>query len=605
MFSDRLRSLLRRREHGKSPACRRQRQLRLETLESRQLLTLLGFVPDYPRIQFNQTGQIHYNAVTHTFDLSATPLTFQPNVSTAPIPITSGANNLQIHILVDNAGNLASSSLADFSLSGSIDVNGDTIPDYTGVLLSGRALQFGYRDVGTTDSYDFRFLPTGGSLLPLYAGQDIGVVTASEHSSFAGAFTANFDGGAKGTVGPLAPLHNVIVVAPDKSPATPQVVQVIDQNTGRVLTHFTPYDSTAQGGIRLASGDLNNDGFDEIVTAPGRSTAPEIRVYSQSGTLLMRFMAYPPTRMDGVQVAVADVDGDGLPDIITVPSQGPAEVKVFRNLGSVGGVPQFDPLHPYRDFLAFPASYVGGAVIAAADMGSTSLSGIFSNVLDHKAEIIIGSGPNMKPTVEVFDVSRMTGLTPTTVKTPTRTFSPFATSTTAQLGGVSLAVGRFNADLVPDILVGAGANGQSLVDVWAWNTSNATLTDLSANGRGFAAFTGASSTAPVHVAALDINGDGICDAILATQGPGDYANQLRVFKVTSTSPLTVSTPTTVPGTFLGPFNVTPIGAVSPSAYMSQVSASLVTAVPQATSSPAMQVNAKAVDQLLASVARRI
>ena len=102
-------------------------------------------------------------------------------------------------------------------------------------------------------------------------------------------------------------------------------------------------------------------------------------------------------------------------DSITVPNWGPAEVKVFRNV-LVGGVPTFDGSHPDRDFLAFPSSFIGGAVVAAADMGSISLS------------------------------------------------------------------------------------------------------SLSANGIGFAAFTDASRTAPVEVAALDTNGDDIADSILAVQG---------------------------------------------------------------------------------------
>ena len=81
---------------------------------------------------------------------------------------------------------------------------------------------------------------------------------------------------------------------------------------------------------------------------------------------------------------------------------------MFRNV-LVGGVPTFDGSHPYRDFLAFPSSFIGGAVVAAADMGSTPLaSGPFVNtLLDGKAEIVVGSGAGMKTTVKVFDVSGM------------------------------------------------------------------------------------------------------------------------------------------------------------------------------------------------------
>jgi hypothetical protein len=125
-------------------------------------------------------------------------------------------------------------------------------------------------------------------------------------------------------------------------------------------------------------------------------------------------------------------------------------------------------------------------------------------------------------------------------------------------------VARINADLIPDIVVGAGVNGGSLVDVWAWsNTTSATLSSLSANGIGFAAFTDASRNAPVQVAALDTTGDGIADVILAVQGPGGTTGQIRAFNITSVSPLQVSPPTAVPGSFFYPYFIATITNPSP------------------------------------------
>jgi hypothetical protein len=365
--------------------------------------------------------------------------------------------------------------------------------------------------------------------------------------------------------GNIARSVNVIVIGMGKSPNTPQFVTVLDAATGTVLSQFAPYGNTFQGGVRVATGDLTGDGVDEIVTAPGWSIVADVHVYNQSGTLLTSFQPYGSQFNGGVQVAVADVNGDGLNDIITVPSYGPAEVKVFRNV-LVGGVPTFDASHPYRDFLAFPSSFIGGAVVAAADMGSTPLpNGPFSNtVLDQKAEIVVGSGAGMKTTVKVFDVSAMIAPTPATVATAAASFTPFSTSTTNYQGGVSLSVARFNADPIPDIAVGAGVLGGSLVDVWAWNNSSpARLSSLSANGVGFAAFTGPSRNAPVQVAALDTNGDGIADAIVAAQGPGGTTGRINVFNIASVSPLQVASPIAVPGSFPFPYYIATIKTPSP------------------------------------------
>jgi hypothetical protein len=344
-------------------------------------------------------------------------------------------------------------------------------------------------------------------------------------------------------------LRRVIVIGPGKSPNTPQFVRVIDEETGAVLSQFAPYGNTFQGGVRVATGDLTGDGVDEIVTAPGWSIVGEVHVYTQDGVLLTSFQPYGPSFDGGVQVAIGDVDGDGLNDIITVPSWGPAEVRVFRNV-LVGGVPTFDASSPYRQFLAFPTSFIGGAVVAAADMGQF-VGGAFVNTLDGKAEIVVGSGAGIQTTVKVFEVSA--------AATAARSFTPFSTGATNYQGGVSLSAARINADLIPDIVVGAGVNGGSLVDVWAWsNTPSATLSSLSANGIGFAAFTDASRTAPVRVAALDTNGDGVAEAILAAQGPGGTTSQIREFDITSVSPLQVSSATVVPGTFPGPYFIATI-----------------------------------------------
>jgi hypothetical protein len=240
-------------------------------------------------------------------------------------------------------------------------------------------------------------------------------------------------------------------------------------------------------------------------------------------------------------------------------------VKVFHPV-IVNGVLTFNAAQPIREFLAFQSSFGGGAVVAAADMGSTPVAnGPFDTLLqDGKAEIIVGSGPGMKATVKVFDVSRMTTLTPHGVPKAAGTFYPFSTGRTVYRGGVSLDVAQFTSSPVPDILVGAGVNGRSLVDVWAWSASSAaTLSSLSANGTGFAAFTDASKNSPVEVTALDTTGDGIANEILVAQGPGGTTKQIREFDVTSTSPLEVSAFTPLPGTYTDPYFIAAMDEPAP------------------------------------------
>ncbi|MCY2928657.1 MAG: hypothetical protein NTV86_04025 [Planctomycetota bacterium] len=177
----------------------------MDLLEPRQLLsnTLLGINPQAPIIGYDNQGQLTYTAGTQALHVAGTPLNLQ-QVANGPVNfIYSNIGDLKIDIQVDNAGNLVGGVAGnDLTVVGDADLDGDYVPDVSGVLLTGEILQFGSLDTGTAvDKYDFLFVPTGGLLAGLYAGQDIGITMTSEHSSFVDTFRADFAGGAKGNLG--------------------------------------------------------------------------------------------------------------------------------------------------------------------------------------------------------------------------------------------------------------------------------------------------------------------------------------------------------------------------------------------------------------------
>src|SRR5262245_4209835 len=51
--------------------------------------------------------------------------------------------------------------------------------------------------------------------------------------------------------------------------------------SARLLATFTPYPGFF-GGVRVAVGDVNEDGFDDVITAPGFGGGPHIKVYDGS-----------------------------------------------------------------------------------------------------------------------------------------------------------------------------------------------------------------------------------------------------------------------------------------------------------------------------------
>ena len=340
-------------------------------------------------------------------------------------------------------------------------------------------------------------------------------------------YTVGSPGSATGTI---LNDDSVLIVGADAGKNTQPYVAVIDNATSTVLVKFLAYEKTFRGGVRVAFADLTGDGVPEIITAPGRGRAPQVRVFTQTGEELTRFrtMAYGAKFTNGVQVAVGDVNHDGKPDLVTVPSAGSAEVRVFKNQFGVPGH-DLDPIQQTAicTFPAFPAKFVGGGVVAVADMGTFSNGTCLDPAHpDGWGEILVGSGAGMRATVYVFDVSP--AFQPVAKKpVVVRTFLPFAS--TFRGGVASLSMARVNGDLIPDVLVGAGNGGGSAVEIWDGQSPNTRLLRFAPP-----AYTDASRNAPVRVVFKDLDHDGIVDRIFAGQGSDGKTRQIRAFTMNGT-----------------------------------------------------------------------
>ena len=124
-----------------------------------------------------------------------------------------------------------------------------------------------------------------------------------------------------------------VVVAPQGIARLP--VRVFDK-FGRKKAEFYPYPTTFRGGVNLAVGDADRDGQVDIVTAPGTGGAPQVRVFTFKGKQLREFFAYAKTLRAGVNLAVGDVDGDGLNEIVTTAGAGGGpHLRAFTRTGEV------------------------------------------------------------------------------------------------------------------------------------------------------------------------------------------------------------------------------------------------------------------------------
>jgi FG-GAP-like repeat len=124
------------------------------------------------------------------------------------------------------------------------------------------------------------------------------------------------------------------------------------------------FESTWHGGVTVAVGDLNNDGYADIAVGRGAGGAPEVKIYTGNGlTQVNDFPAFPSTFHGGVNLAIGDFNGDGQNDLIV--SAGPGwQPWVYVYNGNTMFNAAVLPV-TIDTFLAYAKTYTGGVRIAA------------------------------------------------------------------------------------------------------------------------------------------------------------------------------------------------------------------------------------------------
>lgn len=266
-------------------------------------------------------------------------------------------------------------------------------------------------------------------------GPHVNVFTSRTQTNVASffAYTPSFSGGVRVAVGDVNGDGAAdIITGTGPGAAHVKVFSGRDQSE---LHNFLPYGSGFAGGIFVASGDVNGDGYDDIVTGTDAGVASHVRVFNgQTGAELRSFFPYPAGFMGGVRVGVGDVNNDGYADIITGagPGAGP-HVKVFNGIthAEIGS------------FFAYSQSFTGGVFVASGDMTG-----------DGNRDIVTGAGAGGGPHVKVFSGSTEAEL------------QSFLAYETQFSGGVRVAVGDINGDGRDDILTSPGSGAAPHVRVF-------------------------------------------------------------------------------------------------------------------------------------------
>jgi hypothetical protein len=188
-------------------------------------------------------------------------------------------------------------------------------------------------------------------------------------------FGSGFAGGVRVATGDVTGDGVTDVIAAAGPGGGPHVL-VYDGATGNEVASTFAFEPSFTGGLSVAAGDVNADGYADLVVGAGAGGGPRIKVLSgRDLSVLADFFAFEADFRGGVTVAAGDVDGDGRADVVAAPAAGGGpRVRAFGGPGIALG----SPGTPVIDFLAGPAGDRGGARVvvkpAHADQPATLLA---------------------------------------------------------------------------------------------------------------------------------------------------------------------------------------------------------------------------------------
>ncbi|MBV8965342.1 MAG: multicopper oxidase domain-containing protein, partial [Mycobacteriaceae bacterium] len=276
------------------------------------------------------------------------------------------------------------------------------------------------------------------------------------------------DNGMMALINVIPQVSSYAVVVPG-SRGTPATVEVHDGNGDKVIAAVVPFPAS-EGTPSVAMADVNGDGILDLIVGTGPGVPPQVVVYSGAeGGLgpfsneIARFSPFTTDFRGGVSVAGADIDGNGLADNIIVGA-GPgadSQVKVFSSHlpGNPGSAPDV-----FSTFAPYPGSR----------SGVTLATGLV-DAMSGRPSIVTAPGPGEPARVKAFrwdlytptERAKAKGAKDSPITDPATTpdFMAFDPSYT---GGVSLTAGWVaGAEGGAQSIVTGQLGGDGTVRVWS------------------------------------------------------------------------------------------------------------------------------------------
>ncbi|MBT5808159.1 hypothetical protein HOI18_02680, partial [Candidatus Uhrbacteria bacterium] len=193
----------------------------------------------------------------------------------------------------------------------------------------------------------------------------------SLHAKFA-PYTDTYDKGINISIGDIEDDGTVEIVTGTENGGGPHI-RVFDADGNLINPGFFGYADSFRGGVNVTIGDLNGDGIKEIICGAGFTGGPHVRVFKKDGTLINPgFFAYDEGFRGGVNVSSADVDGDGIDDIVTGPGLGGSSIaRVYDRDGNLKS-----------EFEVFDTGDRSGLEVVASDIDGDGIAEIIGLTTD-------------------------------------------------------------------------------------------------------------------------------------------------------------------------------------------------------------------------------
>jgi hypothetical protein len=184
-----------------------------------------------------------------------------------------------------------------------------------------------------------------------------------------------------------------LVISPDEG-GGPRVRVFSGKGFGQLADFFGIDDPNFRGGARAALADLNGDGVADLLVSAGFQGGPRVAGFDGKTVgsaapvkLFGDFFAFEDTVRNGVYLTAGDVNGDGFADLIAGggPGGGP-RVSVFDGRGLV----QSDTPNRTVDFFAGDASNRDGVRLAVKNLDGDDLADLVVGVRAGDGSQVLG-----------------------------------------------------------------------------------------------------------------------------------------------------------------------------------------------------------------------